>query len=259
MNDKSKIIIFESGKEEGIFSLNRKFYPSYFTDNDIRKQFNEVKEKAGRRFSFDDKKIIQINQKTENNNIVYEDGKYHIITEEDLKEQDYWDSPIECDIMVITEKYKGIVVGHKMADCPILIIEDRKQGVTALSHCGVSYIDRSLPLQTLNVLIEKYNSNIEDLYVYIGSCAKKETYIYDKYPKWANNDNIWKNNIIKEEDGYHIDMIGAIKVQLKQIDDKKIYVSPIDTVLDENYYSHIASSKGNKEKLGQNFVGFYYY
>jgi len=27
------------------------------------------------------------------------------------------------------------------------------------------------------------NSNIDDIYVYVGSCIKKESYIYDCYPK----------------------------------------------------------------------------
>ena len=34
--------------------------------------------------------------------------------------------------------------------------------------------------------------------------------------------------------------------------------SPINTMTDDRYYSHAEYSKGNKEKFGQNFVGFYY-
>ena len=53
-------------------------------------------------------------------------------------------------------------------------------------------------------------------------------------------------------------MNGAIRKQLEQIGIKHIEESPIDTITDSRYYSHRAASMGKKEKLGQNFVGFYY-
>jgi copper oxidase (laccase) domain-containing protein len=153
---------------------------------------------------------------------------------------------------------KDIVLGNQMADCPILIVEDREKEVTALSHCGASYINRMLPVDTVKALIKEFNSNIDDLYVYVGSCAKKENYIYDKYPFWATDEKVWKDLIIEKEDGFHIDMNGAIRKQLEQIGIKHIEESPIDTITDNRYYSHRAASMGKKEKLGQNFVGFYY-
>ena len=145
-----------------------------------------------------------------------------------------------------------------MADCPILIVEDRAKEVTALSHCGASYINRKLPIDTVQALIKEFNSNIDDLHVYVGSCAKKENYIYDKYPFWATDEEVWKDFIIKKEDGFHIDMNGAIRKQLENIGINHIEESPVDTIIDSRYYSHRASSMGRKEKLGQNFVGFYY-
>ena len=74
-----------------------------------------------------------------------------------------------------------------MSDCPILIIEDRKLGVTAISHCGAVYINRYLPLQTVEALEKEYGSKPENLYAYIGSHIHKENYIYETYPKWATN------------------------------------------------------------------------
>ena len=63
-------------------------------------------------------------------------------------------------------------------------VEDRNKGYTALSHCGAPYIDRLLPIDTIKALEKEVNSDLDDLYIYIGSSIKKESYIYDKYPSW---------------------------------------------------------------------------
>ncbi len=254
----SKIIIFETGKDVGIFSDAAKFYPPNMTKNERYKLFLEVKDRAGEKIGISGKKFFQPNQKTETNNLDYPDGKYVVINKNNMTKDDYWEEEIPSDILILEEQYKGVVLGNKMSDCPIVIIEDRAKGVTALSHCGAAYIDRYLPKQTAEALIKQYNSNIEDLYVYVGSCAKKETYIYDTYPKWAKHKELWSDNIIKDIDGYHIDMNGAIRKQLKEIGIINIDESSINTMTDDKYYSHREASKGNKDKLGQNFVGFYY-
>lgn len=254
----SKIRIFECGKAEGIFSKNKKFYPDNLTKSEITKQFNEVKKRAGEHFGFDDKKVIQATQKYKDCNFDYPDGKYVVLNETHMQKKDYWKERIEADILILEEKYKGVVIGNQMADCPIVIAEDRKKRVTALAHCGASYIDRLLPQDIIKALRKEYNSNLEDIYVYIGSSAKKDTYIYDKYPYWAINKKLWKDNLEVINGNYHIDMNGAIIKQLKELGIKNIEESPINTMIDDRYYSHAESSKGNKDKLGQNFVGFYY-
>ncbi len=254
----TKIKIFETKIEDGIFSRNKKFYPSNVTESDILKRFLSVKEYVGKKYGFNGKRVFQPLQKNGTNNVEYPDGKYIILDESYMTKEDYWFERIPTDILILEEKYKGIVIGHQMADCPILIAEDRQKGVTALAHCGASYIDRLLPKQTIEALINAYNSNLEDIYVYVGSCAKKENYVYDRFPIWAKNNAIWDKNISLEDDGYHINLNGAIKQQLQDIGIIHIEESPIDTILDNSYYSHVAAIKGDIKKIGQNFVGFYY-
>ncbi len=254
----TKIKIFETGTKEGIMSRNKKFYPDDLTEEEIKKIFLETRIKLGKEYDFDGKKIFQALQKTETNNIEYEDGKYHVINNKDIDNDDLWYVEIPADILIITKEYPKIVVGNQMADCPVIIVEDRRLGVTALSHCGAPYINRGLPKQTVESLIKEYNSNIEDLYIYVGSCAKKENFIYDRYPKWATNKEIWDNAIIEKNNEYYIDMEQAINNQLKDLNIKNITFSKHDTITDNIHYSHSASFKGNKEKFGQNFVGFYY-
>ena len=70
-----------------------------------------------------------------------------------------------------------------MADCPVLIAEDRLQEISAIVHCGIYHINRGLPREFIKTLINKYHSNPKNIYLYIGSHIKKESYIYDTYPK----------------------------------------------------------------------------
>lgn len=255
---KSQIEIFETGIKDGIMSKNKKFYKENLTQEEINKIFLETRLKFAKKYNLNGLHIFQALQKTPLNKLNYPDGKYIVISEENMAKEDYWSEELPADILIISNKYKNIIVGNQMSDCPILIAEDRRLGVTALAHCGASYINRNLPIQTIMALENEYHSNLNDIYVYIGSCIKTESYVYDSYPSWATNKEVWKDCIKKEQSIYKIDLVKAIKKQLKSIGISHIKVSKIDTFKDKNYYSHLAEYNGIKEKSGQNFVGFYY-
>ena len=239
-------------------SRNSKFYLSSQSQSEIDTEFLKVRNKVASKYNIDGKKIFMSKQKTNENGICYPDGKYIVINESHMNLEDYWYENLEADILLLSSKFKKIIVGHQMSDCPILIIEDRKKGITAISHCGATYIDRNLPEQTIYALQNEYNSEIKDLYAYIGSHIKKDSYIYETYPNWAKNKIVWKNNIIKTNNKYHIDLTSAIVEQLKKNKIEHIEISDNDTYLNPNYYSHYAEIRGNKRKKGQNFVGFFY-
>ena len=255
---KSQIKIFETGITEGIMSRNKKFYPENLTQKEINAIFLETRINAGKINNFDGKKVFQAKQKTETNDVEYPDGEYIVLNEEYMKKEDFWYEDLPADILIISNKYPNIVVGNQMADCPIVIAEDRKLGITALAHCGATYINRKLPMQTIEALQKECNSKLEDIYVYITSCASKESYIYDSYPKWATNKDVWKNAIVEKNNNYYIDMLTAIINQLKEMGINNITYSQEDTVTSPKFYSHSAFAKGDKSKKGQNFVGFYY-
>lgn len=256
-NMKSQIVIFEGNQIDGIFSSDKKFYPDNYTKKDI---FNSIKNNRinlGKKYGFSGLKMFQVLQKMEDNDD-YFDNKDVLIEEKYLTKADYFVEKIKADILVITNKYKGIALSHRMADCPVLILEDRHQGISAIVHCGIYHINRGLPKEFIKVMINKYQSKPEHLYLYIGSFIKKESYIYDAYPKIATNKEVWKDAIIKEKDGYHIDLLKAIMNQIEEFKLAEIKVSEINTAIDENYASHYAAVHGDRSKLGQNIVGFYY-
>ena len=255
----SKIQIFEAKIEDGIFSISKKFYPKGTLKKDRVEFFHQDRIRLGKKLGFDGNHIFRPYQKGEYSpDVEYDDGTYIIIDKKNMRKKDYYREVLPADILIISEQYKEIAIANPSADCPILICEDRKKGYTALSHCGGKHINRLLPRDTIKAMIKGCNSNVEDIYVYIGTCIHKESYIYDKYPKWATNKKIWKDTIEKKENNYYIDLIGTIQKQLKEIGITHIETSSIDSAKEDTYYSHAAASRNEKENKGQNFIGFYY-
>lgn len=255
-----RLVIFETNKKDGCMSLAKKFYPEDYTDKERRKEFNKVKEKVGKKYHFNGKHILQPQQKDVELEGNYPDGTYVRITENYLTKEDYWDEKIPCDILVIDTKFPNIVIGHRMADCPIIIAEDTKNQVVAVSHCGASQINREVPKWTIEALKKEAHSNPQNIHVYIGSCIKKNSYQYDCYPHWATNDKVWKDCIHEVNNVYYIDLIHAIKKQLdgENILDNNIKESPTDTYLSPDYYSHTEEKRNPNSIIGQNFVGCFY-
>lgn len=256
-NMESKIVIFEGNQEQGIFSKARKFYSEKTTDEDIKKQIKEARIKLGQKYNFNGLKMFQVIQKMEDNED-YPDNKYVLIDEKYLKKEDYFEEEIKADILIITSKYKNIALSHRMGDCPVLIAEDREKEVAAIVHCNLYHINRGLPKELINTLIKEFNCDPKNIYLYIGSHIHKENYIYDKYPPKATNKDIWKDAIEKIGNDYHIDVEKAILNQLEEFDLAEVKISPINTYTEKNYASHAAAFHGNKDKMGQNIVGFYY-
>ena len=253
---KSQIVIFEGNMKDGLFSKNKKFYPDNYTDKEIYEAYKKDRIKLGKKYDFSGLKMFHAKQKMEDNDN-YPDDKAVILDDSYMKKEDYFKEIIEADILIISNKYPKVAVAHNMADCPVLIAEDRKKGVTALAHCGIYHINRGLPKAIIKALIDKCNSNPSDIYLYIGSHIWKENYIYNKYPPKATNKEIWENAIEKKGNNYHIDLTKAIKNQLKEYNLAEIKESKINTYTDSNYASH-RRSLVDINKKGQNIVGFYY-
>ena len=257
---KYKLIIFETNRKEGCMSLAKKFYPTTYIEEERKKALKTIKEKIGKKYNFNGNHILQPKQKDVEFKEDYPDGKYVRITKEYLTKEDYWDEEILCDILLIDTKFPNIVIGHRMADCPVIIAEDTKNQLVAVSHCGAAQINREVPKWTIKALLKEGPSNPENIHVYIGSCIKKENYQYDKYPHWATNNEVWKDCITKKNNIYYIDLVKAIKKQLYSTNIKKenITESPYDTYLSNNYYSHTEEIKDKSSKIGQIFVGCFY-
>ena len=253
----SKIVIFEGNMQDGLFTRSKRFYPENYTEEDIYETYKKARIRLGEKYGFSGLKMFHPRQKMEDNDR-YPDDKAVILDEKYMQKEDYFTENIETDILIISKDYPRVAVTHNMADCPVLIAEDRRLGVTALAHCGIYHINRGLPKAIIKSLIDNFDSKEEDIYLYIGSHIKKDSYLYDTYPPQATNKEIWEDAIIYKDNKYHIDLDKAILNQLKDYNLGDIVISPIDTATDPNYASHRREKLGDIFKKGQNIVGFYY-
>lgn len=164
--------IFETNKNDGIMSSNKKFYPTEYSEEDIQKAFFMVRSALGKKYHFNGLKILQPKQKDVEFIEEYPNGKYVKITEKNLQKEDFWQESIPADILMIDTNNPNIVIGHRHADCPVVIAEDRKHQLAAVAHCGALQINREVPKYIIEAL-KNEGSNVQNIYVYIGSCIKK--------------------------------------------------------------------------------------
>ena len=204
----------------------------------------------GEAYGFDPHKMFMADQKDKT-------GSYFEITEDYVNENPNGWTDISEDILIITDKVPGVVIGHPVADCPVVMVEDVKNGAVAVAHCSADLIDKHMPYMAYQALKEAYDSNDDNIIAFVSACAGSE-WKYDQYPKFATDNHIWDGAIIEENGVFKIDVRKAIKKQLTGLDIRFNYD---DTITDPNYYSNSAASPygGNDQtKYGRNFAGVFY-
>ena len=150
------------------------------------------------------------------------------------------------------EERKALFLEHRR------LASDLKNGVTATAHCGAEMIDNYLPKLTIESLQSKYDSKLDDIYVYIGAHAGSD-WTYDSMPKWAKESFWEETGAIKENKNgeFKIDLRKALLYQLNPNDFETFIVNNDDTITNPNYYSNSAS-RNDKSKAGRQFTGAYY-
>ena len=224
------------------------------TPDDKRVIFNIHRKHLGDDYDFDWHKMFMADQKTK-------DGSYFEITKDYVEANpDGW-SDISEDILIVTEKIPGVVIGHPVADCPVIVMEDKRKGVTAMAHCSADLIDKKMPMMIADALSDAYNSSDDDIIAYVSACAG-ESWTYDKYPGFAKDDRLWKSGIIEDKNGmFHINLRKAIALEMQDRNIKNVVYASADTITNPEYYSNSASSPhglNDQSKFGRNFIGAFY-
>lgn len=245
--------IIDTGKKYGCMNTGKNFYPEGLSLEERKALFLEHRRLASASYNeeFDPKKIYVPKQNKE--------GKAVELTRAMVEAyEDGWDLDIPGDILIITKDLPGVVAGFPVADCPVLIASDLKNGVTATAHCGAEMIDNYLPKLTIESLQSKYDSKLDDIYVYIGAHAGNN-WTYDSMPKWAKESFWEETGAIKEKENgeFEIDLRKALLYQLNPDDFETFIVNNDDTITNPNYYSNSAS-RNDKSKAGRQFIGAYY-
>ena len=249
--------ILDVGNKYGTMNTTARFYPMKMTLEDRQVSFLKKRMKLGQINDFYYKKFFMADQTTK-------DGSYCVLTPELIADkEDGWLRDIPEDILIITKDTPGVVIGHPIADCPVIIMNDKKHGATALGHCSAEMVDIGLPIHIFSALEKEFGTTSSDVKVYISSCIS-DKWEYDCYPKFATNKDVWTGAIsevhtLDKGIHYNIDIRKAVLKQLLSVGIRysDMYWNMDDTLTDSNYYSN-SGSRIDPSKKGRNFAGAYY-
>lgn len=232
------------------------------TSEDKKRVLTAHRRQFGNAFGFDGAKMFMADQDSFKKSNLQHGSSFEITRDYVEANPKGW-SDIPEDILVIKKDVPGVVIGHAVADCPVVMLIDKKQGISAIAHCGAAMIDAHLPEMIAEALLSSYGSRAEDIYAYISACAG-DSWTYDGFPQWATDMGIWDRMIYQGTDNkFHINIRPAILEQLLKYGVSKgnISFNPDDTITSNGYYSNSAySPKGGNDpsKFGRNFAGLFY-
>ena len=241
-------VSFDTIREYGQMNTNKSFYPEDLTPADRKLIMQTNKNKIANELGLSYKDIFIPIQKNMNNSDKYEDGKCYTLKQEDKETyDDLYDYDVYTDIVKLTKDTPNTIVAFPAADCAVIKAVNLKTNEAVLAHCGGEYIDRYLPMQTIDAL----GGNEKDIKVYISPFAHEMFYENIDNLKWANNQNVWQSFINEEEKNgiisARVDVKKALLKQLvdRQIDEENIILSPYNTAVDNEFYSN---SRGYQDK-----------
>ena len=187
--------------------------------------------------------------------------KHMFMADQDVKKSGSrgW-SDIAEDLLVIKNDVPGVVIGHPVADCPVVMMIDQKQNIAIVGHCSGALIDEKLPMMISETLRSKYDSRLDDICTYVSACAG-DTWTYDSIPGWASDKTFWDKYITynPEEKLFHIDLRVALLEQFIRsgLDTDKMTFNLDDTITDTRYYSN-AMKDVDPSRNGRHFAGLYF-
>ena len=99
---------------------------------------------------------IQLLDKTRKINKLLHNNDSHKVIFNDICE--VLSSILMSDILVISKDVPGVVIGHPVADCPVVMVSDSRRGVSAIGHCSCELIDKRLRMMVADALVDAYGS-----------------------------------------------------------------------------------------------------
>lgn len=164
-----------------------------------------------------------------------------------------------------SEEYDGYVTNEPKiatlvttADCNPIIIYDPTNNVLANIHSGWKGTLKKIYLKAIDMMVEKFNSDVNELIFCIGPSIKKccfsskEIEFKDKFANTWNNEDEY---ICYEEDNstFHIDLSYVIKqdVLTKGLKEENISICNICTLCNhEDFYSYRYATQNNYNDYG---------
>lgn len=176
------------------------------------------------------RKIISPRQ-THTNNVV-------VINEDNLDSELY-------DVDGVITNIKGVALTIATADCQSIILYDKKNQVIGNIHSGWKGTLSKILSNGINLMIEEYSSNVEDIIVCIGPsimgcCFEVDKDVVDMFNKeFTDIEEFIKLGDVKEgKQKYYIDTVGINKQELLRMGllEENIYLSNICTKCNSDTY-----------------------
>lgn len=139
----------------------------------------------------------------------------------------------------------------KVADCVPIILYDKENKVLSLIHSGWKGTLNNITINTINLMINKFNSKVENIYAYIYPSIRKCHFEveYDVYSlfkdKIPNIDKYTTTNKNK----YYIDLQSIIKDNLYNIGISNIIDTNICTYCQKDKYHSYRYNHTNKRNI----------
>lgn len=124
---------------------------------------------------------------------------------------------------------KGVALCTQVADCQGILLYDHKKEVIGNIHSGWKGTLSRISTNAINLMINKFNSNPEDIIVYISPCIHKCCFevgkdvkeLFEKEFLDINISDLIEKGLFKEEQKYYIDTLELNKRILMNLGIKK--------------------------------------
>lgn len=176
--------------------------------------------------------------------IVYDGTQtYDVIREVGATDTTRHTPEVVADALITREKNVALML--PVADCVATVVYDPRQKSVVMLHLGRHSTVANLMQRVIETFAQN-GSQPEDLIVWMSPNAHASHYVMD-YFNHANDTN-WYNFCRQTADGIYLDMQGLNRSLAIQagVPDDNIFISPIDTADDPNYFSHSSGDIGGR-------------
>lgn len=162
---------------------------------------------------------------------------YDRLTEVDRTDTTAYRADVAADGLFTAEPGVGLFL--PVADCVATVLYDPTNKFLALLHLGRHGTVANLSLRAMEAFRGK-GSRPAELIIWMSPSAKRETYSVDRFDDENNPD--WQGFFKKTNEKYHLDLPGYNRARFieKGVLPKNIFVSPVNTMTDSQYFSHRA-------------------
>ena len=187
--------------------------------------------------------------------VKYDDVVYHVISYDQGQTFDNIAEVTEADTVkhnnegifadALYTEMAGVGLFLPVADCIATVIYDSKRRALMLAHLGRHSTVAQLMSQAVQYFVER-GSQEKDLQIWMSPSITQKNYRMDYFDH--TNDTNWHNFCRQTADGIYLDMQGfnrSLAIQAGVPGDN-IFISPIDTADDPNYFSHSSGDTGGR-------------